>query len=188
MSIGDATAPGLAPLAGRNAHVVLAALAPAGVLLLVAIALQVHFGAFGDVSWLITVCEGWLDGKTPYVDMIETNPPAAILLYMPAVALARALHVPPELAVAGFGFAVAIAMISASTTILRHARLMPRLAPIFWIVALFAFTILPGRTFDERDFFAVLFGLPFVAIWTARASDAAPSSPTWSSPASASAR
>ena len=175
VSVGDATASGLSPSASPNAHVVLAALAPAGAMLLIAIALQVHFGAFGEVSWLISVCEGWLDGKTPYVDMIETNPPAAILLYLPAVWLARALRVGPELAVAGFGFAVAIAMTSASTTILRHAGLMPRLAPIFWIVALFAFTILPGRAFGEREYFAVLFALPVVALWTARASGPHPS-------------
>src|SRR5271154_1719084 len=29
---------------------------------LAAIAAQVHFGAVGDVSWMITICEKWLDG------------------------------------------------------------------------------------------------------------------------------
>ena len=66
-------------------------------------------------------------------------------------------------------------MTSASNTILRHAGLLPRLTPIFWIVALFAFTILPGRAFGEREYFAVLFALPVVALWTARASGANPS-------------
>ncbi len=174
MTIADASAPGIAPAANRNAHAVLAALAPAGALLIVAAALQIYFGAFGDVSWLIHVCEAWLDGKTPYVDVIETNPPAAILIYMPAVALARALGVKPELTVAAFGFAVAAGSIASAVSILRRAGLLPRLAPIYWIVALFAFTILPGRTFDERDFFAVLFGLPFIALWTARASAVGP--------------
>ena len=33
-----------------------------------------------DVSWMITVCEKMLEGKTLYVDMIETNPPGAVLI------------------------------------------------------------------------------------------------------------
>ena len=74
MSVGDATASGLSPSASPNTHAVLAALAPAGAMLLMAIALQVHFGALGEVSWLISVCEGWLDGKTPYVDKMRDQP------------------------------------------------------------------------------------------------------------------
>ena len=69
---------------------------------LAAIGLQLHFGLLGDVSWLITVDEKWLDGETPYLDFIEINPPASLMLYWPAVALARLIGVAPEFTVAAF--------------------------------------------------------------------------------------
>jgi len=136
---------------------------------LLAVGLQVRFGAFGDVSWLITVCEGWLDGKTPYVDFIETNPPPAILLYMPPTWVARALHLRPEMVTAAYGLTVACAAVALTTGILTRAGLLERRATYFGPIALLAVTVLPGRIFDERDFFALLFGLPWVAVACARA-------------------
>jgi hypothetical protein len=138
-------------------------------ILLLAIALQAYFGAFGDISWMLTIGEKWLDGQTPYVDFVETNPPASILLYMPAIAVARALGAKPEFAVAVYGFAWAAAALAVSAAILRCAGLLERLGPIALALAMLAVMILPGRTFDERDFFAVLFGLPYLAAAAARA-------------------
>jgi hypothetical protein len=143
-----------------------------GLILLVAVLLQVRFGAFGDVSWLITVCEGWLDGKTPYVDFLETNPPPAILLYMPPVLLARALHLRPELATAAYGLAIACGSVALATRILALAKLLAPESRLFAPIALLVLTLTPGRIFDERDFFALLFGLPFVAVASARAARA----------------
>ena len=57
--------------------------APVAALIALAIAQQLRFGAFGDVSWMLTICEKWLGGGAPYVDFVETNPPAAIALYLP---------------------------------------------------------------------------------------------------------
>jgi hypothetical protein len=136
---------------------------------IVAIASQICFGAFGDISWMLTIGEAWLDGKTPYVDFIETNPPASLLIYMPAVAAARALGVRPEAAIVAEGLLTAVAMLAASAAILRRAGLLERLGPVSSSVALVALTILPGRTFDERDFFAVLLGFPSLAVAVARA-------------------
>ncbi len=139
----------------------------------VAAAMQAHFGAFGDVSWLLTVCEGWIGGKTPYVDFIETNPPPAILLYMPATIFSRLFDLRPETAISAFGLAAASGSAWLTCEILKHARLLTRQAPLFGVLTLAALVILPGRTFDERDFFAAVFGLPFVALAAARA-EAAP--------------
>ncbi len=146
----------------RPAFVTLAVLALATVM-------QVHFGAFGDVSWLITVCEGWLDGKVPYVDFFETNPPPAILLYMPPVIAARLMHLRPEMVVAAYGLAIAWGSATLASAILKRAALLPRPAPLFDALALIALVLLPGRTFDERDFFALCFGLPYIALSAARA-------------------
>src|SRR5436305_4316156 len=70
---------------------------PAVVLAAAAILQQVFGHVNTDNSWLITLCERVLNGATPYVDFIEVNPPASILLYLPWVALARAIGVRPEL-------------------------------------------------------------------------------------------
>ncbi len=138
-------------------------------IVLVAAAAQARFGAIADVSWMITIGERWLDGQTPYVDFIETNPPASILLYLPAVALARAIGAAPEIVVAAYGFATVGAALGLSAAILRRAGLLAEVGAVALGLALVAFTILPGRTFDERDFFVALFGLPFLALCAARA-------------------
>lgn len=139
-----------------------------------AFAMQMRFGAFGDISWLITVCEGWLDGRTPYVDLIETNPPAAILIYMPAVALARLLAWRPEIVVAAYGLGLAGLSVLASRRTLIRAHLLSENDGLWTLAALAAFALLPGRVLDERDFFAALLGLPFVALVAARTSGARP--------------
>ena len=92
--------------------------------LAVAVVAQARFGAIADVSWMITISEKWLDGATPYVDFIETNPPAAILLYLPPVALARALGAHAEFMVAAWGFAVCGASAAAAAAVLRRAGLL----------------------------------------------------------------
>ena len=38
-----------------------------------------------DVSWLIVVAERVFDGQRLYVDIIESNPPMAVFIYLPAV-------------------------------------------------------------------------------------------------------
>jgi hypothetical protein len=59
-----------------------------------------HFvGANSDVSWEITLSEKILDGQRLYTDLIEINPPASTFLYLPAVALARAFGLTPEIVV-----------------------------------------------------------------------------------------
>src|SRR5713101_4776931 len=49
-----------------------------------------------DVSWLLTIGERVLDGQRLYVDIVEINPPMAVLAYLPGIAVARALGVDPK--------------------------------------------------------------------------------------------
>jgi hypothetical protein len=149
-----------------------AALAPVVVIGLAAILLQWRFGLLGDVSWLITVDEKWLDGATPYRDIIEVNPPASLMLYGPAVALARVLGVAPEFTVAAFGFLSIAAGLGLAAAILRRAGLLDRLGALGGAVAIVAFAVLPGQSFDERDHLAAVYGLPFLAVSAARAARA----------------
>ncbi len=137
-----------------------------------AVALQTRFGLLGDVSWLITADEKWLDGEVPYRDFIEINPPASLLLYWPAIALARLVGVWPEFAVAAFGFLSIAAGLALSAAILGRAGLVGRIGPLGFGVALIALAILPGQSFCERDQLAALYGLPFLALAAARAARA----------------
>jgi len=149
-----------------------AALTPIAAIGLAAILLQWRFGLLGDVSWLITVDEKWLDGATPYRDIIEINPPASLMLYWPAVALARVLGVAPEFAVAAFGFLSIAAGLGLAAAILSRAGLLDRLGALGVSIALVAFAVMPGQSFDERDHLAGIYGLPFLAVSAARAARA----------------
>ena len=66
-----------------------------------AIGLRLVVVANTDVSWLITLSEKVLDGQRLYADLVELNPPASIILYLPLVALARVLALRPEVAAPG---------------------------------------------------------------------------------------
>lgn len=125
-----------------------------------------------DVSWLITLCEKMLDGERPYVDFIETNPPAAILLYLIPVALARVVSLRPEIMVDAFIFASIGASLWLSASITRAAQLFDRRAT-FLLAILFAavFVVLPAQTFGEREHIATIAFLPLLALSTARASE-----------------
>ena len=139
-----------------------------------AVWLQVRFGMMADVAWLIDCDERWLNGEVPYRDFIEINPPASLLLYLPAVAAARALGVASELAVSVFGFAAAAAALALSAAILRRAT---PLGPGVALTAVLALLVLPGETFCERDHLAAIFGAPFVALMLARAEKAEVATP-----------
>jgi hypothetical protein len=143
-----------------------------GCILCLAAMLQIRCGTIGDVSWLITVDEKWLAGATPYVDIIETDPPGALLLYLPAVALARCLGLAPELLVAVCGFATVGGSLWLAASIVRRAGFLEALNPITLGLALVAATLLPGRAFDERDFLAAVLGTPYIALAAARAARA----------------
>ena len=169
-----AAAPAAAPSASNARRTALAPVAWTLIALAAAVAAQARFGAIADVSWMITICEKWLDGAVPYVDFIETNPPAAILLYLPPVALARLLGAHPEFMVAAWGFAACAASLAAAATILERAGLAETRNGGALGAALFAFALLPGRAFDERDFFVVVLALPALAATAARAVGAPP--------------
>ena len=124
----------------------------------------------GDNSWLFTLCEKILDGARPYVDVIETNPPASFMLYMPAVALARWLHLPAEFVVSVCVFAAAIASIAFTGVVLRASGLQSRRDEGFaFNAAIFVLIVLPGFSFGEREHIAAIAILPVLAVYAARA-------------------
>ncbi len=62
-------------------------------LFVAAIVLRHFLAANTDVSWLLTVGERVLDGRRLYIDVVETNPPMAVLVYIPGVAISLVRHI-----------------------------------------------------------------------------------------------
>jgi hypothetical protein len=123
-----------------------------------------------DVSWLITIGEKMLAGERLYVDIVEVNPPASAFLYLPAIVLARAIGLAPEIVVDALVLVAAGLSIFLTGLILRAARLVDHIDG--WLLAALAaaiLTILPMQTFGEREHIAVIALLPALAVLAARA-------------------
>ena len=122
-----------------------------------------------DNSWLFTVAERLLDGGRPYVDMIETNPPASFLIYLPGVCLARLLGLSSEFVVCACVFVFAVGVILFCGAILRRADLLkPAEAGLQLNLACVALVFMAGLSFGEREHLAALGVLPLLAVYAAR--------------------
>jgi hypothetical protein len=154
--------------AGRSAGGRAVTLAPMFALVGLAALVQIHLGTTTDVSWLITLAERMLDGQRPYVDFLEANPPASILIYLAPVALARLVGVAPEFMVAAFGFFAALVSMALCAAILGEIKLREAVGGAGLGVAGFALLLLPTFTFDQRDHIALIAGLPLLALIGAR--------------------
>jgi hypothetical protein len=112
--------------ADRGRSLRLSAYAPLLTVVAAAAALRAIGHLDTDVSWLITLGEKTLLGRCPYIDFLEVNPPASILLYLPAVAAARVAHVPAELAVNLCVFLIWAASFALCASIIRGSKLENR--------------------------------------------------------------
>ena len=145
-------------------------------LLATAIFLRHVLAANTDVSWLLTVAERVLDGQRLYVDVIETNPPMAVLIYTPGILIARAFGLSPEIVTDGLVFIAIFASLAMATFILKKSRRFDDIAA--WPLALLAFAVLavlPAKTFGQREHIAVIELLPALALYAVRANGARPS-------------
>jgi hypothetical protein len=140
-----------------------------------AIVLRAFSATNVDVSWAITMGEKMLDGARLYVDLIEVNPPATALLYLPAVVLGRALGLAPEIIVDALVFLAAGLSLWASASVLRRARILDGVD--VWSLAAWSaavLLILPMHTFGEREHIATIVLLPLLALLTGRVTNGAP--------------
>jgi hypothetical protein len=122
-----------------------------------------------DVSWLLTVGERVLDGERLYLDIVEINPPMAMLAYLPGIALARSLGLNPKVVID------AQILLLAAASLLVTARLLTcsaKLAKVRWVpLAIWAtavLTILPMYVFGQREHIATLTFLPALAAYALR--------------------
>jgi hypothetical protein len=138
--------------------------------LLIAIVVRAESWLNCDVSWLLTLGERVLAGARPYVDFTEPNPPASILIYLPAILIGRLFGFAPELVVTLLIFAGVFLCLWMCSRILSDSEAFgpqdrPNLAALFCVLLL----ILPGDAFAQREHIALLALLPMLCVYVLRA-------------------
>lgn len=151
-----------APSAAGRARWSVAACACA--IVAVAAAIQARGGVNLDVAWFMTFAERVLQGARAYVDVTDPNPPAAILVYLPAMIAAFWSGVGAESLVIAQTLAAAI-LASVAAASLEQGATRDRAL----IACLIALTIAPAAMFAEREHYAALLAAPACAVMMALA-------------------
>jgi hypothetical protein len=139
------------------------------VVFVVAIVLRQVVPLNTDVSWLLTIGERVLDGQRLYVDIVEINPPMAVLAYLPGIALARALGLDPKYVIDAQILLLAAASLLVTSRILALSSMLDNVrwaSLAAWGVAVL--TILPMHVFGQREHIATLTFLPALAVYALR--------------------
>lgn len=127
-----------------------------------------------DVSYFIAADGRILDGAVPYVDIMETNPPLAFWISLPAVWLARILGLSPHIAYVGYVcLAIAVAL-GLTRLVLQSAGETRENTAMALLASAVALTLAPAEAFGQREHFAALLALPYVAAAAQLAEDRAP--------------
>lgn len=135
----------------------------------IAMLLRQVVAASTDVSWLLIAAERLIDGQRLYADIIETNPPMAVLIYVPGVLISRAVGLRAEVVTDGLVFAGAAVSLAVTARMLRNSSVLDgvRCWPLFILTAAIL-TILPTQVFAQREHIAVLELLPALAVFAMR--------------------
>lgn len=123
-----------------------------------------------DVAWLIVAGSRLLDGAALHVDILETNPPLSIALYLPFVALERGTGIAAELWLRSTVVALVPASLWFSWRILSKADPLYRQERFIWIAPLASAVLLvlfPDQ-FGQREQFTLIALLPWLALQAAR--------------------
>jgi hypothetical protein len=122
-----------------------------------------------DVSWLLTVGERVLNGERLYSDIVEINPPMAVLSYLPGIALARALALDPKIVIDCQLLLLTVVSLVATWRILTCS---PTTAHVKWaplaVWSAAVLTILPMQVYGQREHMATLTFLPALAVYMLR--------------------
>jgi len=143
---------------------------PTAIAFLVAIVVRSVSWLNCDVSWLLTLGEQVLAGARPYVDFTEPNPPASILIYLPAILIGRIFGFAPELAVTLLIFAGVLLSLWLCGRILSDSELFrPQDRPSLLALCCVLLLILPGDAFAQREHIALLALMPMLCVYVLRA-------------------
>ncbi|WP_295813607.1 hypothetical protein [uncultured Nitratireductor sp.] len=122
-------------------------------------------GTHQDVSWLLTVGEKLLSGQKLYADVIETNPPFSVYLYLPMVWLGTVTPLSAELWTKIATYIWILFFGAAALHTARRLRLLGASeAAILVPVGIYAFLLLSPYTFSQREHFAAASALPMLVL------------------------
>ncbi len=139
------------------------------ILFAAAVALRHILPANTDVSWLLTVGERVLDGQRLYVDVIETNPPMAVLTYIPGIAFARATGLPVEFVTDSLIFVGIFISLAVAARILKNSSVVEGIQSWQLVSLVFGLlAILPIQAFGQREHIAIVELLPLLAVFSMR--------------------
>ena len=116
-----------------------------------------------DVSFFITADGRILDGAVPYVDIMETNPPLAFWITLPAVWLARILGLAPHIVFVGYVCLAIAGALGLTRLVLHSAGETRENTTMVLLASAAALTLAPAEAFGQREHFAALLALPYVA-------------------------
>ncbi|MDX8525317.1 hypothetical protein RFM68_12425 [Mesorhizobium sp. MSK_1335] len=117
-----------------------------------------------------------LAGARLYVDLFEVNPPFTPWMFMPAVALAHALGLSPEVVIHLYAYAICLVGLGFAALIAKQAGFAENRTLFSMLPLLLALlVILPGNAFSEREHLGVALFLPslVLAAWRATPTDGA---------------
>jgi hypothetical protein len=120
-----------------------------------------------DISWLFVICEKLMAGEHLYSDIMETNPPMSVMLYMPTLLLAHLLKASPEL-LEIFLTLLLVALSLGWTSRLLYATGQIDNIARYRLIGGIALAVLPLGCYSEREHLALLVTLPTLAITAAR--------------------
>src|SRR5215216_2436725 len=141
----------------RSDRAILANVAIVLAVVAVALSLRTLLPTNVDVSWLLTVGEKVLDGQRLYVDVLETNPPAAVLIYLPSILTARALGLSPEPVLVVFVLLAALASVGLAGRVLERTGVAHGLnRPTLLAGATAVLLVLPVSNFAQREHLALI--------------------------------
>jgi hypothetical protein len=117
-----------------------------------------------DVRWLMTAANKLLLGGHYYTDFIETNPPLILYLYMPAIILAKIMHLSFSIAFKIYAFTLATGSLYICNILLQRIfdNSCNSIRYALLIVIAFAWVLMPGYSFGEREHFAIMLTLPYL--------------------------
>ncbi len=118
----------------------------------------------GDVSWLINCAELLINGARLSVDFIETNPPASVFLYVPAVLFGRLLHIQSEMASDIIVFIISIVSVSFFMSILLQQKQKKYIINLIVLSTLASLLIIPFMMFGQREHFIAILLLPWLVV------------------------
>jgi hypothetical protein len=116
-----------------------------------------------DVSYFLVADGRILDGAVPYVDIMETNPPLAFWITLPAVWLARILGLSPHIVFVGYVCLAIAGALGLTRLVLQSAGESRENTSMVLLASAAALTLAPAEAFGQREHFAALLALPYVA-------------------------